>query len=163
MVATFNSIAELKGFPRVVSLHLIAALGVQWRLTAFQHGKCSLMCKSRWFKSSRLPKAVVTPLPCPASSVPAAVLPTSPSASMAFSWLHSELGCGGKATAGRSTQFSPRAECRSSQAVAPRQCKGRRGARIGTSSWEGTERRSAFLAVAKVYDRLNCTWNSRHR
>lgn len=46
-----------------------------------QHGKYSFMRTSRQFKSSCLPKAAVTPLPCPASPVPAAALPTSPAAS----------------------------------------------------------------------------------
>jgi len=40
--------------------------------------KISFMHTSKWFKSSCLPKAAVTPLPCLARPVPAATLPSSP-------------------------------------------------------------------------------------
>lgn len=155
-VATFNSILELKGFLWIVSLHLLATLGVQWRLAAFRHGKYSSMYTFRHFKSSSLPKAAVTPLPCPASLVPAAALPTG--------------FCTGNGAAevrqlqGKAVGFHPDLNAGRRATAQKESCqrKGRRWAGADRSSWERTAHGSAFIAVVMGYASLNCMWNSRH-
>lgn len=148
----------LQGFICIVSLHLIATLGLEWRLAAFQHGKYSFTCTSRWFKSSCLPKAAVTPLPArpaPPRRLPARLL-------HGFCTAAQELRRGSLAPGAESSQCSPRSDCRSSGNSTKTRASAKAGeeqGRIGAA--ESGQSGSALLAVMMLYASLNCTWNSR--
>lgn len=151
----------LQGFIWIVSLHLIATLGLEWRLAAFQHGKYSFMCTSRWFKSSCLPKAAVTPLPArPAPFLP----PRCPPRRLPARLLH---GCTGSCAAAASLLGEQQSVftriwlqvTRNSTKTRASAKAGEEQGRIGAA--ESGQSGSALLAVMMLYASLNCTWNSR--
>lgn len=76
-----------------------------------------------------------------------------------------ELGCAGEATAQKTNQFSPRAECRSSG-----NCTKKKIASTKTGKEKGLIKAAergwsleVLFSSVVVYASLNCMWNSRHR